>query len=95
VALTETWLTDNIFNNEILHTCFTIYHKDLGSSGGGMMLAIGDCLPSKLLSSPNNLEIIIVSVHPIVFCVIYLPPNSSSEYIILKNYFQLHHLLSF
>jgi len=83
VALTETWLTDSIFNNEILPVDFAIYRKDRGSRGGGVMLAVRDCISSKLISSPDNLEIITVSVntvHPTTFCAIYLPPNSLPEY---------------
>jgi len=56
MAITETWLTDSIFNNEILPVDFTIYRKDHGSRGGGVMLAVRDCISSKLLSSPDNLE---------------------------------------
>ena len=60
VALTETWLAYSIFNNEILPVGFTIYRKDCGSRGGGIMLAARDYIPSKLLSSPDNVEIITV-----------------------------------
>ena len=80
MALTETW---PIFNNEILPVDFAIYCKDRGSRGGGVMLAVRDCISSKLISSPDNLEIITVSVntvHPTTFCAIYLPPNSLPEY---------------
>ena len=60
VALTETWLTESIFNNEILPTGYNIYRQDRGSRGGGVMLAVKDSLPSKLLPSPGNLEIVTV-----------------------------------
>ena len=54
VALTETWLTDSIFNNEILPRDFSIYRKDRRSIGGGVLLAARDCLSNKVLSSPDT-----------------------------------------
>ena len=66
-----------------LPTGYNIYRQDRGSRGGGVMLAVKDSLPSKLLLSPGNLEIVTVSVntaHQTVLCFIYLLPNSTQEH---------------
>ena len=39
LAITETWLSDYDFDNEILPTNFSIYRKDRDSRGGGVLLA--------------------------------------------------------
>ncbi len=81
--MTETWLTDSIFDNEILPPHFTIYRKDRGSRGGGVLIAIKDSIPSNLLSSPSHLEVLAVVVgsnHPITLCIVYAPPTSTYDY---------------
>ena len=40
VAVTETWLTPNIENNEILDNSYTLFRKDRGGRGGGVLLAV-------------------------------------------------------
>ena len=51
IALSETWLTDSVFNNEIFPTNFAIYCSDRGSRGGGVMLCASSWIPSHLLHS--------------------------------------------
>ena len=62
VAITETWLHSNIFDNEILPSGYQIYRKDCNRRGGGVVLAIKNSIPSKLLSTPSDLELLAVSV---------------------------------
>jgi len=78
IAITETWLSDNIFDNEILPTNYTIYRNDRGSRGGGVLLAVRDNIASKVLPSPTNIEMLTVEVElsqTLILCVVYLPPN--------------------
>ena len=80
LIITETWLNDSIFNNEILPDNYTIYHRDRDSRGGGVLLAIRDCIPSKLLFSSDNSKVITVQLcapKPVVLCTAYLPPHST------------------
>ena len=49
LGVTETWLTDMIFDLEILPTNFTIYRKDRNSRGGGVMIAISNKIHSELI----------------------------------------------
>ena len=51
LCITETWLTDSVFDLEILPTDSTIYHKDRHSRGGGV-------IPTSIIPSPTNLEVI-------------------------------------
>ena len=44
LCITETWLTDSVFDLEILPTDFTIYRKDRHSRGGGVLIAVDDLL---------------------------------------------------
>ena len=62
LAVTETWLHDYIFDNEILSSGYNIYRKDRNSRGGGVMLAVSNKLFSKLLPTPDNLELLALSL---------------------------------
>ena len=82
-AITETWLSDHIFDREILPANFIVYRKDRTSRGGGVMLAIDLSIPSKIISSPNEIEVIVVQIftnNPITLCLVYNPPNSTTAY---------------
>ena len=48
-----------------------------------MLLAVNNTLPSKILPSPSNLELVTVKIYfkfPIILCLIYNPQNSDSTY---------------
>lgn len=82
IAVTETWLSPSVLNNEILPTCFTIYCNDISSRGGGVLLAVHHTVSSRIISSPC-LEVVTVEVSsPCCFtmCVVYIPPNSNHTY---------------
>ena len=48
IAITETWLSDNLLDQEIIPTSYTIYRKDRSPRGGGVMLAVKNSIPSHL-----------------------------------------------
>ena len=82
-AITETWLTNYIYNNEILPSNFAIYRNDRESRGGGVLLAVDLSIPTKVISSLNDIEAIAVHLltrNPIKLCVVYNPPNSGLLY---------------
>ena len=58
--MTETWLSELVFDKEILPSHYAIYRKDRGSRGGGVLVAVDESIPSSLIDSPPNLEIIVV-----------------------------------
>ena len=83
VCITETWLSDAVFDNEIIPKNYSIYRKDRKSRGGGVLVAISDSISSNLIPSPNTLELIAVSINrgvSFVLCCIYIAPNSDSVY---------------
>ena len=78
---TETRLSELAFDKEILPSHYAIYHKDRGSCGGEVLVAVDESIPrSLIIDSPPNIEIIVVQLgltYPIVWCTVYIPPNSS------------------
>ena len=84
IGLSETWLHEAIADLEILPQGYTMFRKDRGSRGGGVMLAISDNLPSKQIPSPRNLEVVNVSASfndsDVIFCMVYAPPNATADY---------------
>ena len=84
IGLSETWLSNNITDLEIFPHGYLLYRKDRGSRGGGVMLAVSNKLPSRQVPSPHNLEIVTVSISisttDITCCMIYTPPNATTEY---------------
>ena len=85
VAVTESWLSNVVCSSEILPLGFIVYRKDRPSRGVGVMLAINCSIFSMEVPSPDHLEV--VSVHvirsskaPLVFCVVYVPPNPDYHY---------------
>jgi len=49
LGVTETWLTDMIYDLEIFPSSYTIYRKDRNSPGGGVMIAVRDKIHSEQL----------------------------------------------
>ena len=82
VAITETWLQDFIYDNEILPSNYIIYRNDRHSKGGGTMIAVNTRLPSTFVTAPNDLELTVVYLHQqqLTVCVLYIPPKVSTEY---------------
>ena len=71
--------------SKILPNGYTIYRKDRGSRGGGVMLIIKNCLSFCELQSPPNLELITVSIyipennHYLLYGK-HMPANATTEY---------------
>ena len=88
IGVTETWLSDKIFNNEILPQNYSIIRKDRQSRGGGVMFAIKHSKSYQVLLSPPDLELLTISIGSptsTIYCLVYIPPNSPDEYI--QKYF--------
>ena len=61
-CLTETWLSDLIFDSEVLPHHFILYRKDRLSRGGGVLIAVHVSILNSLLSSPVDLEVVSVKI---------------------------------
>ena len=68
IGLTETWLSDSIFNNEILPSNFTMYRQDCQSRGGGVLMAVNDKISSQKLPLSANLNL----PYPVTMCTVYM-----------------------
>ena len=51
-----------VMDNEILPSGFNLYRKDRTTRGGGVMLAVSNNFFSKLVFSPDNLELLTISL---------------------------------
>ena len=88
IGVTETWLSNKIFDNEILPHNYSIIRKYRQSRGGGVMFAIKHSKSYQVMPTPLDLELLTISIGsptPIIYCLVYIPPNSSDEYI--QKYF--------
>ena len=82
IAITETWLSEAIFDTELLPNGYCIFRKDRGSRGGGVLFAVDQHLPAVQLDTPCDLEVLTVKIsfdHPAIFSVVYVPPNVSLD----------------
>jgi len=83
IGITKTRLHSTISDNEILHTGFSIYRTDRDTRGGGVLLAISNSIPTRLVESHNSLELVVIYVglnNPVCICWLYNPPNASINY---------------
>lgn len=83
IAITETWLSNSIYDNEILPTGYSIYRNDRTTRGGGVLIAVKDYISSVQIQSPIDLEIVTVEVNApsaITVCAVYIPPNAALNY---------------
>ena len=85
IAITETWLNNNIADSEILNNEYIIYRRDRQQSenlrGGGVLLAVKSSLKSSLVHTDESSEIIAVSVasssnQNILFILCYRAPSN-------------------
>ena len=80
-AITETYLSSHIYENEILPPHFNIYRKDGGTCSGWRNYAGVD--QSKTIPNPEDIEVIsgqLLTQHPVMIRHVYNPPNSEGIY---------------
>ena len=63
IAITETWLSSDYWDNEILPKGYTTFRKDRNSCGGGVLLAVSSDIPSKKLNTPSDIEGVTVEIN--------------------------------
>ena len=83
VAVTETWLKDNIFDSEVSHNFqdYTILRSDRsGRSGGGVALYLRDDLSGDVIAKFDNdaCEALVVRIQQLdhIVVVVYRPPDT-------------------
>ena len=92
VALTETWLSDNILDTEVSIPGYTLFRNDRTTKrGGGVAVAVKDSLNvvrrNDLESA--NVESVLIEILPknkgILFGTFYCPPTDSNDFLELFN----------
>ena len=84
IAVTETWLNDNVSDCEILNDNYTLYRRDrCGQRGGGVLFAVKKTFDSYIVKNLTSHEIIAVCVKGlntnILFITCYRPPASDAH----------------
>ena len=62
-CITETWLHDQVLDNEFIPHGYSIYRRDrINKRGGGVLIAVSNKLRSKLVISHPDAEIITIEL---------------------------------
>lgn len=85
IGVTETWITSEVDNKEILGSEYLIHRKDRATTGGGVLLAVHNSIKSKRLDkleskNKNFNEMLVVELSPthspkFAVIVCYKPPG--------------------
>ena len=82
ICVTETWLTNGIFDQEILPHNYCVHRNDRKSRGGGVLIATKSSINASLISKSDHLEVISLHLHlQLLLCCTYVPPNSSVSHV--------------
>ena len=84
ICIVETWLCEDVSDNELSLPDYQLYRLDRNRHGGGIMLYAHSSLSCKVLlqGGPFNLEFLALSVsaasvsHKFCICLFYRPPSS-------------------
>ena len=87
VCVNETWLSNNVYNAEILHSGYTIFRKDRKSRGGGVLLGIkSETFKSgREINHNHDLEISVAELTTssnmnLLICSCYRPPDADQTW---------------
>ena len=86
MAVVESWLTKNIRDNEILPVGYKIIRRDRRGGGGGVLLAVQECIQTESISfSSSTLElaatVILTWNTKVLLAVRYRAPDSCKEFV--------------
>ena len=78
-AVTESWCTPDVYNNELFPPHISVYSKDRSTTGGGVLIGIHSSIPSRQLQS---LELVCVEVSFSIsfICLVYVCMYPLSNY---------------
>lgn len=80
---TESWLSDDVANSEILRSGYKLYRRDRKTRGGGVFLCVKSALYVRNSWFSNNLEILGMEIdvlgNPVEIIACYRPPNDGYE----------------
>lgn len=87
ITLSETWLNNNISDDEIKLDNYVLYRKDRGTRGGGLLTYVTSNLTAELIlpsENPLHFECLFdkITLHDnkrLIIGNIYKPPNAPAE----------------
>ena len=89
VCIVETWLSSDILESEVALPGYQVHRLDRNRHGGGILVYVRDNFVVNLLPSPDNLELLTLSVcngiNKVCISLFYRPPNSPCE--VFENLF--------
>ena len=62
ICIVETWLSSEILDSEVALPGYQVHRLDRNRHGGGILVYVRDSFVSNLLSSPDNLELLTLSI---------------------------------
>ena len=62
ICIVETWLSSEILDSEVALPGYQVHRLDRNRHGGGIPVYVRDSFVSNLLSSPDNLELLTLSI---------------------------------
>lgn len=91
VILTETWLSDEIYDSEFVPSGYRVYRKDRGSRGGGVCIIYKSALNVFLMPEVAYIECLFCKAYSgglrYIVGAMYRPPNSDASTMdVLKEY---------
>ena len=92
VAVSEMWLSPNVYNNEFFPNGYHVFRKDRGDGYGGVLLACWDSINCQELTFDTNSETVVCHVtlnrhQSVIICSFYRPPNNIQSINDLCNVF--------
>ena len=83
--MTETWLSSDHRNSELLLDNYDLFRKDRASRGSGVLIAVKKDLCAVEIPSSSDTESVFCKINikgkrTIVFGSVYRPPNSDINY---------------
>ena len=82
-CITETWLSSSVSDYEIAPHGYNIFRQDRNSCGGGVLIAVSDRFPSRLILASDLIEMVVVEVYlspKVVIGCVYIPPSCCDSY---------------
>ena len=62
ICIVETWLSSEILDSEVTLPGYQVHRLERNRHGGGILVYVRDSFVSNLLSSPDNLELLTLSI---------------------------------
>lgn len=89
IAITETWLNEDITNDEVFPSSYSVIRKDRATRGGGVALLIKGSIKYEQLPLLDDHESVWCKIFldeiAVIIGVIYRPPGSPVEFIQKKR----------